>query len=181
MILPDSSSGCISDPKHRSDESKENTPPEMPGARQHQSAIRHNSLPVVVEESFDEAMAMPALRQSRQSFKSESEDEESTNALLGMIRELVQATSEWDGSIALDDKFKAMVESADPADSSSSSAGSGPVAGSCEIDLGLLGLDRFGGFVDAPRDYELEGASADSAGDLSRLGSLWDEGGCAWR
>ncbi|PBL02590.1 hypothetical protein ARMGADRAFT_1023795 [Armillaria gallica] len=70
-------------------------------------------------------------------------DDDGSNLLLGIIRELVEETSRWDTSLYMDDKFKSMIETA-------GDEGRGPdkcesVASPVEVDLGLLGLEVFRG------------------------------------
>ncbi|KAK0453678.1 hypothetical protein EV421DRAFT_1957166 [Armillaria borealis] len=70
-------------------------------------------------------------------------DDDGSNLLLGIIRELVEETSQWDTSLYMDDKFKSMIEIA-------GSEGRGldkceSVASPVEVDLGLLGLEVFRG------------------------------------
>ena len=103
-----------------------------------------------------------------------ADDDESTKSLLGMIRELVQVTSEWGDSIVLEDRFRAMVEDAGNADGSSASA-SDHESDSSKIDFGLLGLDRFKDTEGNPYlGYRMNG---DSAPDLSTFHLFWEEEG----
>ncbi|SJL02032.1 uncharacterized protein ARMOST_05356 [Armillaria ostoyae] len=86
----------------------------------------------------------PAKRSSTDSTSSKRiGDDDGSNLLLGIIRELVEETSQWDTSLYMDDKFKSMIEIA-------GSEGRGldkceSVASPVEVDLGLLGLEVFRG------------------------------------
>ncbi|KAK0190905.1 hypothetical protein F5146DRAFT_1195699 [Armillaria mellea] len=70
-------------------------------------------------------------------------DDDGSNILLGIIRELVEETSQWDTSLYMDDKFKSMIETAGNEGRGMEKCES--VASPVEVDLGLLGLEVFRG------------------------------------
>ncbi|KAK0487003.1 hypothetical protein EDD18DRAFT_657024 [Armillaria luteobubalina] len=70
-------------------------------------------------------------------------DDDGSNLLLGIIRELVEETSQWDTSLYMDDKFKSMIETAGNEGRGLEKCES--VASPVEVDLGLLGLEVFRG------------------------------------
>ncbi|KAK0242814.1 hypothetical protein EDD85DRAFT_986212 [Armillaria nabsnona] len=70
-------------------------------------------------------------------------DDDGSNLLLGIIRELVEETSRWDTSLYMDDKFKSMIETA--GDEGRGLDRCESVASPVEVDLGLLGLEVFRG------------------------------------
>ncbi|KAG6816157.1 hypothetical protein H0H87_008291 [Tephrocybe sp. NHM501043] len=77
--------------------------------------------------------------------------DEDPNALVGIIRELVEETDKWDGSLFKDKNFKAMIDDSKYVLKGVSNCGPTVVEDlfrrdedkSCEIDLSLLGLDIF--------------------------------------
>lgn len=89
----------------------------------------------------------------------QTEDEEDPNVILGIIRELVEETSDWDSSLFMDETFRTMIENSGVAPStipskraagnSEASSGSDTSATlvdsgrSTEVDLALLGLSNF--------------------------------------
>lgn len=102
------------------------------------------------------------------------------NVLLGIIRELVEETNEWDSSLFVDENFKAMIESSRGL--SSVNAGNdrynwAETAGgrSVEVDLTLLGLDIFRS--DGPSHAEETGLTnhAERPGEGSMFVSFWEE------
>ncbi|KAK0491065.1 hypothetical protein IW261DRAFT_1435475 [Armillaria novae-zelandiae] len=70
-------------------------------------------------------------------------DDDGSNLLLGIIRELVEETSQWDTSLYMDDKFKSMIETAGNEGRGLEKCES--VTSPVEVDLGLLGLEVFRG------------------------------------
>jgi hypothetical protein len=108
------------------------------------------------------------------------QDNDGTDALLGIIRELVEETGDWDDDLSMKDNFKSLMrnavgevveseESSGTGSRSRSSDSSG--TSNTDVDLGLLGLDRFKDDYSNGRDYEPEGAREDSAMDL--VSSFW--------
>lgn len=99
------------------------------------------------------------LSRNRETVQMESEvhratvDEEDTNTLVGMIRELVEETDRWDASLFKDKHFKAMINNSKQALKGSSNhslvrdslyhSSETVEDESCEVDLGFLGLDIF--------------------------------------
>ncbi|KAK0468398.1 uncharacterized protein EV420DRAFT_463484 [Desarmillaria tabescens] len=82
-------------------------------------------------------------RSSTDSTSPKHVDDDGSNLLLGMIRELVEETSQWDTSLYMDDKFKSMIETAGSEARGLEKCES--VASPVEVDLGLLGLEVFRG------------------------------------
>ncbi|KAG6916102.1 hypothetical protein DXG01_008429 [Tephrocybe rancida] len=122
-------------------------------------------------------------------------DTEDPNTLVGMIRELVEETDQWDGSLFKDKNFKAMIDGSKRAfkggrdqdriseDSSQHAYGDGTVweDKSCEVDLSLLGLDIFrsGGetFIPGADNKEL---LLDDDATKPRMVSFWEDNLTNW-
>lgn len=112
------------------------------------------------------------------------EEQDDPSVLLGIIRELVEETSEWDpGSVFMSQNFKTLLQESGM--TSTKSLRGGFVVGeteessgwteseidqstrSAEVDLGLLGLDMF-----QTDPFRVESYSAE---DSTNLVSFWDE------
>jgi hypothetical protein len=120
--------------------------------------------------------------------RSSKVDEDDPCVLLGIIRELVEETSEWDpSSVFMSQNFKSLLQESGISATRSSSEGFGEadatipeeVPGSmqleseqstqsAEMDLGLLGLDIF-------RDRSFFDAGSYAQKDPANLISFWDE------
>ncbi|KAG6836518.1 hypothetical protein H0H93_007195 [Arthromyces matolae] len=112
-----------------------------------------------------------------------------TNTLLGMIRELVEETDRWDGSLFKDENFRAMMDDSKEFLSNKHHGKSFATENSscprslttcedksCEVDLNLLGLDIFraGG-----ETYILDDTNP-FLGTETRLATLWEDSGTDW-
>lgn len=107
-------------------------------------------------------------------------DDDDPNILLGMIRELVEETSEWDSSLFMDEGFKSLIQESKMSVRAATDKGSHgiPEERSAEVDLGLLGLDIFRNdsktsLLERPKGHREKQAERQK-GDLV---SFWDDGG----
>lgn len=109
---------------------------------------------------------------------------EDSNLLLGIIRELVEETSEWDASLFMDQNFKAMIQGSGFStlpretliDSKSPPNGLSPDH-SEEVDLGNLGIDIFRS--DGETFIPPTGNPSSPGNNSVELVSFWDERGWA--
>lgn len=91
-------------------------------------------------------------------------DDNDPSILLGIIRELVEETSQWDADLYMDDNFKSMIQGSGAGPSGQD--GSFAADRSVEMDLGLLGLDVFrtedfsNGYEEEARNGEMDGAAS---------------------
>lgn len=109
---------------------------------------------------------------------------EDSNLLLGILRELVEETSEWDASLFMDQNFKAMIQGSEfsslPRERliDSKSAPNGLSSDhSEEVDLGNLGIDIFRS--DGETFIPPTGNPSSPGNDNVELVSFWDERGWA--
>jgi hypothetical protein len=109
--------------------------------------------------------------QGSPSDSSPSDRNSKDDPLLEIIRELVEVTRSWDESVFVNESFKSMVKNSVSGEVPSGAA-SDLTGTSVEIDLGLLGLNRFIHDQDG-KDYEHEENSAD-------LRSVWDGAARRW-
>ncbi|KNZ74449.1 hypothetical protein J132_06909 [Termitomyces sp. J132] len=116
-------------------------------------------------------------------------DTEDANTLVGMIRELVEETDQWDASLFKNKNFKAMIDDSKQAlngcsnhghvgDSSHYSKEAVQEDKSSEVDLSFLGLDIFrsGGETFIPI---LEDKRSSLHGDETHMVALWDDSSTA--
>ena len=115
--------------------------------------------------------------------------DEDPNILLGIIRELVQETSEWDASLFMDDNFKLMIQNSElmfpQRTEDKSDTETGPAKrktielpdGSEELDLGLTGVNVLGSHGPTFRLDSNSASQETSRTDVENLISFWDEGG----
>jgi len=117
---------------------------------------------------------------------SQDEDGGGPNILLGIIRELVEETSDWDASLFMDANFKSMIRDSGIVPSKGTedkvkSSGAADLADSRnkmstelseELDLGLLGLD-----IIRNEDSNCSGSAKYVEGSEIDLVSFWGEGG----
>jgi hypothetical protein len=123
----------------------------------------------------------------RHSSPSGQVEDEDPNILLGIIQELVEETSEWDASLFMDQKFKAMIQASAGRFSNSQldreasfDSKSVPNALSVDrsegVDLRLLGIETFRSdgetFIPPTKDIRANG-------NREELVSFWDERGWA--
>lgn len=117
-------------------------------------------------------------------------DDNDPDILLGIIRELVEETREWDGSLFMDKNFKSMMQNSQLSSSDGANAckslasndyqrheGEGITEDeSAEFDLSLLGLDIFrsDGETFIPADDSKRHLSIIESADLV---SFWEDGG----
>lgn len=132
------------------------------------------------DEPRDTAISTESERSNRRHTSADVFQEveaEDSKLLLGILRELVEETSEWDASLFMDQNFKAMIEgSAVSREKLTASRSALSSDHSQEVDLGSLGIDIFrsDGETFIPHT-----GSSPSANDNAGMVSFWDERGWA--
>lgn len=179
MILPEAPSETELGPqgeKHVAEADKENRalkhrPDASDGARAARGlGLRRGSVDPPSKERPD------ASRRRHSSVASCADADEDPNTLLGIIRELVAETKEWDASLFMDANFKSMIQDAElSGDDTNNSSGSEPGHSlgesepSAEVDLGELGIELL-------RRVECPDSSARDECALDMI-SFWEDEG----